>query len=164
MAPEPEPEPERRPVTPEPVAETEGCQGKTVNSTPQKLTMTTDDLAAEVLEEGEKGTSKTGIDTGSTTARNSEEKPTETGGNGPTQEAVYSVIPRASKRVIILLVAFGGLFSPLTSAIYLPALNSIADDLKVKTSYVNLSITTCTCNTALPPTARQNDGREETAI
>lgn len=126
----------------EPVAETEGSRAETGQAT-QDLATTADDLAAETIEEKELSVSQTGIDTGSTTARDSEEKSTETEGPGPDLPAVHSVIPRSSRRSIILLVAFGGLFSPLTSAIYLPALNSIADDLKVKTSYVNLSITTC---------------------
>lgn len=153
-----EPEPERRTALPEPAAETEGCEqplAKTGSPTPQDLATTADDLAAEVLEDKEQLPTKAEIHTESTTARNSEEKPDKGSDEGPEEEpektpshgpaagAVHSVVPRSSKRVIILLVACAGVFSPLTSAIYLPALNSIADDLKVKTSYINLSITTC---------------------
>lgn len=57
-------------------------------------------------------------------------------------EPVYSVIPRRQKIIIILVVATSGLLSPLTGSIYLPAMNSIASDLKVKPSLINLSITT----------------------
>lgn len=151
---EPGPEPERRPSLPEPAAETEGYeppQAKTGPFTGQDLATTADDLAAEALEQKEQISTKTEIHTASTTTRNSEDKPDEepeekpekAPSHGPEAGAVHSVVPRSSKRVIILLVACAGVFSPLTSAIYLPALNSIADDLKVKTSYINLSITTC---------------------
>ncbi|ROW04878.1 hypothetical protein VMCG_04924 [Cytospora schulzeri] len=57
-------------------------------------------------------------------------------------EPIYSVIPKNQKIVIILIVAVSSMFSPLTGAIYLPALDSIASDLKVKPELVNLSITT----------------------
>ncbi|PSR82028.1 major facilitator superfamily domain-containing protein [Coniella lustricola] len=62
--------------------------------------------------------------------------------NEMAAEAIYSVIPRNQKIIIIMLVSVSGLLSPLTGSIYLPALNQIAQDLKVKTSLVNLSITT----------------------
>lgn len=150
-----EPGPERRRSLPEPAAETGDCeqpQAKTGSSAAQNLATTADDLATEVLEEKEQISTKAEIHTESTTERNSEDKPDEdpeeksekAPSHGPEAGAVHSVVPRSSKRVIILLVACAGVFSPLTSAIYLPALNSIADDLKVKTSYINLSITTCT--------------------
>lgn len=146
-----EPGPERRRSVPEPAAETGHCeqpQAKTEISTGQDLATTADDLAAEVLENKEQISSQAEPHTETSTARNSEDKPDEepekAPSHGPAAGAVHSVVPRSSKRVIILLVACAGVFSPLTSAIYLPALNSIADDLKVKTSYINLSITTCT--------------------
>lgn len=150
-----EPGPERRRSLSETAAETGDCQqpqAKTETCTTQDLATTADDLAAEVLEEKEQISTKAEIHTENTTARNSEDKPDEdpeekpeqAPSHGPEAGAVHSVVPRSSKRVIILLVACAGVFSPLTSAIYLPALNSIADDLKVKTSYINLSITTCT--------------------
>lgn len=60
----------------------------------------------------------------------------------PELEPIYSVIPRKQKMVIVLVVTVSSMFSPLTGAIYLPALDSIASDLKVKPSLVNLSITT----------------------
>lgn len=89
--------------------------------------------------------------TGSTTARNSEQDDNnEADGRAmaekqPTpahQEPPYSVFPRGQRVAIILVIAFAGLFSPLASAIYLPALNTIAADLGVETSMVNLTITT----------------------
>lgn len=152
------PGPERRPSWPGPAAQTEGfeqSQAKTETSTAQDLATTADDLAAEVLEQKEQISTLAEPHTETTTARNSEDKPDEGPDEGPDEKpekkqshgpeagAVHSVVPRSSKRVIILLVACAGVFSPLTSAIYLPALNSIADDLNVKTSYINLSITTC---------------------
>lgn len=138
-------EPERLPAKTEPVAKREGSQeAETRDPQAQELPTTADDLAGEAIEEKERSSNASEIHTGNTTARNSEEKDTKTQSHGPSLGAVHSVIPRASKRVIIILVACAGVFSPMTSAIYLPALSSIADDLKVKTSYVNLTITTCT--------------------
>lgn len=97
----------------------------------EELPTTADDVAAEVIE-------------------TKEEKQNEAAKEGAVDqqqpaspfEPIYSVIPRKQRVIIILLVAAAGLFSPLTGAIYLPALDSIASDLKVKTSLINLSITT----------------------
>lgn len=145
------PGPERRPSLPEPAAETKWSEQPQAKTETQDLATTADDLAAEVLEQKERISSQNEPHTETTTARNSEDKPDEKPdeksekqqSHGPEAGAVHSVVPRSSKRIIILLVACAGVFSPLTSAIYLPALTSIADDLNVKTSYINLSITTC---------------------
>lgn len=54
----------------------------------------------------------------------------------------YSVFTTAEKRLLILAAALASAFSPLSANIYYPALNSIAQDLKVSTSKINLTITT----------------------
>lgn len=118
----------------------------------EEVPTTVDDLAAEAIEEEERAADSKEYhsDTGSTTARNSEQHDEKADTPATAEEPqaasdpepVHSVFPKRQRVVIILLVAFAGLFSPLTSAIYLPALNSIASDLGVKTSLVNLSITT----------------------
>lgn len=46
------------------------------------------------------------------------------------------------KRAIVSVASFGGFLSPLTTNIYFPALNTIAADLDVTISKVNLTITT----------------------
>lgn len=57
------------------------------------------------------------------------------------QRQVYSAFSRREKRWIVFLVAYAGLFSPLSSFIYYPGLVPIAEDLNVTLENVNLSIT-----------------------
>ena len=54
----------------------------------------------------------------------------------------YSIFTPWQKRFIILAASTGSFISPLTSNIYFPALNTIASDLHVSISQVNLTITT----------------------
>ncbi|OQE06387.1 hypothetical protein PENVUL_c018G01925 [Penicillium vulpinum] len=54
----------------------------------------------------------------------------------------YSVFTVNQKRLIILTAALASSFSPLSANIYYPALNSIAKDLRVSLSQINLTITT----------------------
>ncbi|OOF91576.1 hypothetical protein ASPCADRAFT_399934 [Aspergillus carbonarius ITEM 5010] len=54
----------------------------------------------------------------------------------------YSIFTTAQKRLIILTAALASSFSPLSANIYYPALNSIAADLGVSSSQINLTITT----------------------
>ena len=56
-------------------------------------------------------------------------------------DAKYSEFTKAQKRWIILLVAFAGMFSPLSSSIYYPAIHTIALDLRVTITLVNLTVT-----------------------
>lgn len=58
------------------------------------------------------------------------------------QNVPYSIFTRAQKRWIVLCIAFAGMFSPLSSFIYYPAINSLAMDLGTSIEAVNLSITT----------------------
>ena len=53
----------------------------------------------------------------------------------------YSKFTKAQKRWIVLLVAFAGMFSPLSSFIYYPAIHTIALDLSVTITLVNLTVT-----------------------
>lgn len=57
-------------------------------------------------------------------------------------EAPYSVLPHGEKAFVIVVGSFAGLISPLSSSVYLPALNSLARDMKVSVSLINLTITT----------------------
>lgn len=114
----------------------------------QELPTTIDDLAAEALDAKERSGTSTSQedDLGSTTAENSVRGGLTASGEqsqpGAHEEAVYSVIPRKQRISIIMVVAISGLFSPLTSGIYLPAMPTIAKDLGVNTSLINLSVTT----------------------
>ncbi|KAJ5179281.1 hypothetical protein N7492_002491 [Penicillium capsulatum] len=61
----------------------------------------------------------------------------------PTHSSLpYSVFTLAQKRLIVLAAALASAFSPLSANIYYPALNSIATDLNVSASQINLTITT----------------------
>jgi hypothetical protein len=54
----------------------------------------------------------------------------------------YSIFTTTQKRLIILAAALASSFSPLSANIYYPAINSIAKDLNVGPSQINLTITT----------------------
>jgi hypothetical protein len=54
----------------------------------------------------------------------------------------YSVFTNGQKRLIILAAALASSFSPFSANIYYPSLNSIAADLHVSSSQINLTITT----------------------
>jgi citrate synthase len=80
---------------------------------------------------------------------NSEAQVTDAGDNHEPVETTpllsrkpYSIFTKPQKRLIILAAAVASTFSPLSANIYLPALNSIAKDLKVTPSQINLTITT----------------------
>lgn len=57
-------------------------------------------------------------------------------------EEAYSVFSVGQKKLIILTGSLAGFFSPLSSSIYFPALNTIANDLHVSSTQINLSVTT----------------------
>jgi len=59
-----------------------------------------------------------------------------------SDEAQWSIWTPRQKKMIILAASFASLLSPLSGQIYFPALNTIATDLHVSDSLVNLSITT----------------------
>ena len=58
-----------------------------------------------------------------------------------TQET-YSVFKDYEKKLIVLGATIASLFSPLSSSIYLPTLNTLAQDLHVSNSLINLTVTT----------------------
>ncbi|KAB8269257.1 citrate synthase-like protein [Aspergillus minisclerotigenes] len=64
----------------------------------------------------------------------------------------YSAFSTRQKRLIILTAAIASTFSPMSANIYYPALNSIAADLDVTSSQINLTITTYMICQGLAPT------------
>ncbi|KAK3342047.1 major facilitator superfamily domain-containing protein [Lasiosphaeria hispida] len=58
-----------------------------------------------------------------------------------TSEAPYHVFTRRKKWQLVLIVSLAGLFSPLSSNIYFPALGAIAEDIKTDISLVSLTVT-----------------------
>lgn len=59
-----------------------------------------------------------------------------------TPEAAFSIWSPKEKRLIILTASIAAFFSPVSAQIYFPALNTIAKDLSVSNTLINLTITT----------------------
>jgi hypothetical protein len=53
----------------------------------------------------------------------------------------HSIYTKNQKRLMVVAAAVASTFSPITGNIYLPALNSVAHDLKVSNSVVTLTVT-----------------------
>ncbi|KAE8143518.1 citrate synthase [Aspergillus pseudotamarii] len=64
----------------------------------------------------------------------------------------YSLFTTRQKQLIMLTAAIASTFSPISANIYYPALNSIAADLDVTSSQINLTITTYMICQGLAPT------------
>jgi hypothetical protein len=62
--------------------------------------------------------------------------------DGATEEKDYSSFTTWEKRFIVFTATMGAFFSPFTAQIYFPALNTIAKDLNVSSSKINLTMTT----------------------
>lgn len=57
------------------------------------------------------------------------------------EEKPHSLFTRQQKMIITVLVSLASVFSPMSATIYVPALPTIASDLNVSVSLVNLSVT-----------------------
>ncbi|KAH8795637.1 major facilitator superfamily domain-containing protein [Hyaloscypha finlandica] len=73
--------------------------------------------------------------------------------NTPTEipHEVHSIFSPNNKKFIILTASTAAFFSPLSSNIYLPALNLLARDLHVSDSKINLTVTTYLIFQAISP-------------
>lgn len=58
-----------------------------------------------------------------------------------SSEAAYSIFTENQKRFIVFIASWAGFFSPVSSQIYFPALNTLARDLNVTNSLINLTLT-----------------------
>lgn len=65
-----------------------------------------------------------------------------TSGLSRVETKAYSSFTTKQKKLIVLTASLAGFFSPLSGSIYYPALNTIADDLGITSSKVNLTVTT----------------------
>jgi MFS family permease len=74
----------------------------------------------------------------------------------PRDDPVYSILTTAEKRWTVFLVAYAGLFSPLSSFIYYPALYSLARDLHITLAMANLSITASMAESGFAPSLLGN--------
>ena len=52
----------------------------------------------------------------------------------------HSIYTKNQKRMMVVAAAVASTFSPITGNIYLPALNSVAHDLKVSNSVITLTV------------------------
>jgi len=68
--------------------------------------------------------------------------------NGPP----HTVFTYRQKQFIVFMVAWGGFFSPLSANIYFPALPTLARDLNVSESLINLTLTSYMIFQGLAPT------------
>lgn len=56
-------------------------------------------------------------------------------------ESHFSVFSTSDKILVIVIASVASVVSPFTGSVYFPALNTLADDLRVSTSSINLTIT-----------------------
>lgn len=61
--------------------------------------------------------------------------------SGNVADVEYSVFTISQRRYIIFMASWAGFFSPVSSQIYFPALNTLARDLHVSNSLINLTLT-----------------------
>ncbi|KAJ5373163.1 Kynureninase [Penicillium concentricum] len=60
---------------------------------------------------------------------------------GNLADVDYSVFTVSQRRYIVFMASWAGFFSPVSSQIYFPALNTLAKDLHVSNSLINLTLT-----------------------
>ncbi|KAI2787558.1 hypothetical protein POX_f07929 [Penicillium oxalicum] len=53
----------------------------------------------------------------------------------------YTIFTKRQRRYIVFMASWAGFFSPVSSQIYFPALNTLAEDLDVSNSLINLTLT-----------------------
>ncbi|KAL4955446.1 major facilitator superfamily domain-containing protein [Aspergillus filifer] len=56
-------------------------------------------------------------------------------------EAPYCILPEKEKVFLMLLCSFAAIISPISSSIYFPAIGTLAEDLHVSVSNINLTVT-----------------------
>lgn len=61
--------------------------------------------------------------------------------SGDIADVDYSVFTISQRRYIVFMASWAGFFSPVSSQIYFPALNTLAQDLHVSNSLINLTLT-----------------------
>lgn len=66
----------------------------------------------------------------------------ETNEKAVLEQKDYSIFGKWQKKFIVLAATAGAFFSPFTGQIYFPALTTIAKDLNVTNSQINLTVTT----------------------
>ncbi|KIW42762.1 uncharacterized protein PV06_06276 [Exophiala oligosperma] len=93
----------------------------------------------------------TDVNTNTNKNENNKDGTTIDDSNMVSHDKPYSVFTRRQKIGIVFGATMGGLFSPFTTNIYFPALTTIATDLDVSISKINLTITTYMIFQAVAP-------------
>lgn len=70
------------------------------------------------------------------------EPPQEDPNSTPGETEVYSTFSRRTKALIVLMASVASIFSSLSANIYLPALDTIAEQLHVSDTLINLTLST----------------------
>ena len=70
------------------------------------------------------------------------EQPTAPPNEQDDYKSLHSIFSSTQKKMIVLTASTAAFFSPLSSNIYLPALNVLAEDLHVSDAKINITITT----------------------
>lgn len=85
-------------------------------------------------------TSSLAVDLESARHANPNEKKDAGNSSEDVADVDYSVFTVRQRRYIIFMASWAGFFSPVSSQIYFPALNSLARDLNVTNSLINLTL------------------------
>lgn len=93
----------------------------------------------------EVGTEQNGVATPGTEAVDLERS-----GTRASSTVEYSVFSPGMKRYIVIAASCAGFFSPISSQIYFPAMNTLAKDLNVSISLINLTMTSYMVRTPSP--------------
>ncbi|GKZ88797.1 hypothetical protein AnigIFM59636_009331 [Aspergillus niger] len=80
------------------------------------------------------------------------EPPQEDPNSTPGETEVYSTFSRWTKALIVLMASVASIFSSLSANIYLPALDTIAEQLHVSDTLINLTLSTYMIFQGLAPT------------
>ncbi|KAJ6099908.1 hypothetical protein N7467_001443 [Penicillium canescens] len=76
-----------------------------------------------------------------TSVQDPESQPKAATQGGDVTDVDYSVFTDSQRRYIVFMASWAGFFSPVSSQIYFPALNTLAKDLHVSNSLINLTLT-----------------------
>jgi hypothetical protein len=61
--------------------------------------------------------------------------------NASSEQPLYSIFTLNEKRLIVVILSSAALFSPISSTIYYPSLTTLAADLHVSNTLINLTVT-----------------------
>ena len=115
-----------------------------------------DDKQENAIETSPQGPEDQVIDSGAPAQEKDASAPSATGDLEALHRApsgpVYSVFNERQRQFIVVMVACGGFFSPLSANIYFPALTALAADLRVSNELINLSLTSYMIFQGLAPT------------